>query len=147
MEKRNGPERVEHMVTLLRQWQSLERQSMHDTAAIMEETKNPFIRMIMAIIRHDSLMHHQVQQFLIDSVTEDAISLSREDVAEIWEKIEEHDSMEKKTIELAKELRDEAWSPVHKQLLDYLLIDEQKHDGLLMQLEEIKQGMTQVSGG
>ncbi len=146
MAKVSGPERVENMVKVLRQWQSIERQAMHDTASIMEQTRNPLVRMIMAIIRHDSLMHHQVQQFLIDSVTEEAVAVSRDDLAEIWERIEEHDKMEKKTIALARQLMEEAWSPVQKQMLNYLLTDESKHDSLLMELEQVKQGMTQASG-
>jgi hypothetical protein len=103
--------------------------------------------MIMLIIQHDSLLHHQVQQFLIDSLTEKDVPLSREDLAEIWEKIEQHDQLERKTIEFAQQLRDEAWNPVHKQLLDYLLTDEQKHDTLIAQLDEVKRGMSRASGG
>jgi hypothetical protein len=48
---------------------------------------------------------------------------------------------------MATELRDAAWSPVHKQMLGYLLEDEKKHDGLLDQLREIKVGMSKASGG
>lgn len=146
MAKTKGPERVEKMVKLLKNWQKLERRAIDETAEIIEDTKNPLVRMVMSIIRHDSLMHHRVQQFLIDSVTEADVPLTREDLANIWEKIEEHDKLEKKTIALATELRDEAWSPVHKHLLSYLLEDEKKHDGLLEQLEEIKVGMTKASG-
>ena len=56
----------------------------------------------------------------------------REDVAKTWEKIEAHDRQERNTIELAAELKEKAWSPVHKQLLGYLLTDEVKHDSLLV---------------
>jgi ribonucleotide reductase beta subunit family protein with ferritin-like domain len=142
-----GPEKVKHMVDVLRKWQGLERKAMDDTAVIIEETKNPLVRMVMSIIRHDSLMHHRVQQFLIDSVTEADVPVSREDIAKIWEKVEEHDRVEKKTIELATELKEQAWSPVHKQLLGYLLEDEKKHDSLIGQLEEVKKGMSRASGG
>jgi hypothetical protein len=147
MARTSGPERVENMVSVLRTWQGIERQSINDMAEIMEETKNPLIRLIMEIIRHDSLMHHRVQQFLIDSVTQRDVPMSREDIATIWSKIEEHDKVERRTIELAKQLKADAWSPVHKQLLDYLLTDETKHDSLLMQLDEIKKGMSRASGG
>jgi len=146
MAKTKGPERVEKMVKTLRQWQAVERQAMNDTAEIMETTGNPFIRTIMEIIRHDSIMHHRVQQFLVDTVTQEDVSLTREEVEEIWEKIEAHDRVEKKTLELAKELLEEAWSPVHKHLLDYLLRDEQKHDTLLEALDEVKKGMSRSSG-
>lgn len=141
------PARVEKMVEVLRQWQGIERQAINEMAEIQEETRNPLIRLIMEIIRHDSLMHHRVQQFLIDSVTQGDVALTREDLAEIWGRIEAHDKVEKKTIDLAKQLRAEAWSPVHKQLLDYLLTDESKHDTLLEQLEQVKLGMSRASGG
>jgi hypothetical protein len=90
-------------------------------------------------------MHHRVQQFLIDSVTQTDVAVSREDIVAIWDRIEEHDEVEKKTIDLAKKLKADAWSPVHKQLLDYLLTDED--DSLLEQLGELKTGMSRASGG
>jgi hypothetical protein len=140
MEKK-GPERVDEMVEGLRKWQGIERKAMEQTAEIMESTGNPVIRMIMEIIRQDSMMHHRVQQFIIDSLTREAVNLSPEDVTEIWTKIEEHDEMEREVIDMAKDLKEKAWSPVHKQLLDYLLADETKHDRLLEQLGELKKGM------
>ena len=146
MERASGPERVEKMVMLLKNWQKLERKAMDDTAAIIEESDNALVRLIMSIIRHDSLMHHKVQQFLIDSITDADVPVSRDDLANIWDRIEQHDQLEKKTIALAGELRDEAWSPVHKQLLGYLLEDEKKHDRLLEQLREMKVGMSKASG-
>ena len=138
--------RVEEMVEILQKWQGIERQSMSDTAEIMERTTSPLIRIIMEIIRHDSLMHHRVQQFLVDSLTVKDVTVSREDVADVWDAIEAHDRVERKTIEMATTLRNQAWNPVHKQLLDYLVTDETKHDGLLAQLGEIKAGMTKSSG-
>ena len=139
--------RVEEMVEILQRWQGIERQSMSDTAEIMEKSGSPLIRIIMEIIRHDSLMHHRVQQFLIDSVTVKDVVVTREDVAEVWDAIEAHDRTERKTIEMAETLINQAWNPVHKQLLDYLVTDERKHDGLLVQLGEIKSGMSKTSGG
>ena len=139
--------RVEEMVEILQRWQGIERQSMSDTAEIMEKTQSPLIRIIMEIIRHDSLMHHRVQQFLIDSVTVKDVTVTREDIADVWEAIESHDRTERKTIEMAETLINQAWNPVHKQLLDYLVTDERKHDGLLVQLGEIKSGMSRASGG
>jgi rubrerythrin len=141
MASKKGPERVDEMVESLKKWQSIERKSMEQTAEIMETTSNPVIRMVMEIIRQDSMMHHRVQQFMIDSLTREAVSLSPEEINEIWTKIEEHDEMEKDVINMAKELKEKAWSPVHKQLLDYLLTDEAKHDRLLEQLGELKKGM------
>jgi len=142
-----GSNQDEAMVKLLRNWQVIERQAINDTAEIMEQTKSPLLRLLMEIIRHDSLMHHRVQQFLIDSMEREAPTVTREDIAEIWDKLMAHDQVEKKTIEMAEDLKKKAWSPVHKQLLDYLLRDEGKHDSLLEGLNEIKRGMSRASGG
>jgi rubrerythrin len=139
--------KVDEMVDVLRQWQGLERQAMNDTAEIMEKTTSPLIRVLMEIIRHDSLMHHRVQQFLIDSVTRDSVTVTREDIAEVWDKLEAHDKKERKTIQMAEELRKKAWTPDHKLLLDYLLKDEGKHDSLLQQLDGFKKELGRSSGG
>lgn len=141
MSDKRGPERVDEMVEALKRWQAIERKSMEQTAEIMESTGNPVIRMVMEIIRQDSMMHHRVQQFIIDSLTREAVSLAPEEIGEIWSKIEEHDEMEREVIDMAKELKEKAWSPVLKQLLGYLLTDEAKHDTLLEQLGELKKGM------
>jgi hypothetical protein len=138
--------KIEEMVDVLRQWQGLERQAMNDTAQIMERTASPLIRIVMEIIRHDSLMHHRVEQFLIDSVTKDAVTVTREDIVEVWEALEAHDRAERKTIQMAEELRKKAWSPVHKLLLDYLLKEESKHDSLIAQLDAFKKELAKGSG-
>ena len=138
--------KTEEMVGVLRQWQGLERQAMNDTAEIMERTKSPLIRIIMEIIRHDSLMHHRVEQFLIDSVTKDDVAVTRDDIVEVWESLEAHDRAERKTIQMAEDLRKKAWSPVHKLLLDYLLREEGKHDSLIGQLDAFKKDLSKGSG-
>ena len=138
--------RVEEMIKVLRQWQKVEREAMTATAEISERTESTLIRLIMDIIRHDSHMHHRVQQFLIDSVTKEATAVTREDVVAIWESIEEHDELEKRTIVMAEKLKKDAWSPVHKLLLEYLLRSESLHDSLLEQLGEFKADMSRSSG-
>lgn len=146
MERASGSNRVEEMIESLREWQGIERQAIDQTADIMEKTSNPFIRVIMEIIRQDSLMHHRVQQVIIDSLTKEAVSLTPEEIGEIWDQVEEHDETEKHVVQIAEELKAKAWTPVHKQLLDYLLTDEKKHDALLEQLGELKKGMYPYGG-
>ena len=138
--------KVDNMVKVLREWQGIERQAMSFTAEISEQTESTLIRLIMDIIRHDSHMHHRVQQFLIDSVTRESTTVTREDVVAIWESIEEHDELEKRTIKLAEGLKKDAWTPVHKLLLEYLLRSESLHDSLLEQLGEFKADMSRASG-
>jgi hypothetical protein len=141
-----GMAKDDEMVQVLRQWQGLERKAMNDTAEIMEKTASPLIRILMEIIRHDSLMHHRVQQFLIDSLTKDSVTVTREDIAEVWDDLEAHDRAEKRTIQMAEELRKKAWSPVTKLMLDYLLREESKHDLLIQQLDAFKRDLSRGSG-
>ena len=137
--------RTDEMIDLLRTWQGLEREAIETTAQIMEQTDNLLIRQIMEIIRNDSVQHHRVQQFLIDSITRTPITMSPEDLAEVWGQIEAHDELERQTIELAKELKEQTTEPMHRILLDYLLRDEEKHDTILGDLEAFKKHMAKLS--
>jgi len=141
MTKSKGPERMEETVATLRHWQALERQAIETTAELMEKTDNALIRQILEIIRNDSVQHHRVQQFLIDSLTTRPVTLTPEELAEVWDALEEHDKIERETIEIAKKLRDECRFFVQRALLEYLIIDEEKHDHLLGQLEEFKKNL------
>jgi len=141
MTNAKGPERIEKLVNALRQWQTIERKSIDSCANIMEKTDNALIRQIMEIIRNDSVQHHRVQQFIIDSLTKEQVRLTPEELGEIWEEITAHDEVERETIELAKELRKECRFFVQKALLDYLIIDEEKHETLLKSLEDFKKNL------
>ena len=141
MDKIKGPERTQNMLDALRAWQAIERQAVEHTSELMEKTKNPLIRQILEIIRNDSVQHHRVQQFIIDTLTTTPISLTPEELGEIWDAIEAHDQVEKDVVGVATRLRDETRSIVQRSLLDYLLYDEQKHDMLLGELAKFKKGL------
>jgi len=143
--KKTGPQRTKEMVDVMKQWQGIERDAIETTAQIMEKTDNLLIRQIMEIIRNDSVQHHRVQQFLIDSMTKTPITLQPEELAEVWGQLEAHDELERQTIELAENLKGQSQNPVTNLLLDYLLRDEQKHDTMLGDLEKFKQYMSKLS--
>ena len=136
-----GPARIEKLVGALRKWQTIERKAIDSCADIMEKTDNPLIRQMMEIIRNDSVQHHRVQQFIIDSLTKEQVKLTPEELGTIWDEITAHDEVERKTIELAKELRKECKFFVQRALLDYLIADEEKHDHLLNSLEDFKKNL------
>ena len=66
-----GQENTDKLVDTLRKWQQIERKSIDSCADIMEKTDNSLIRQFMEIIRNDSVQHHRVQQFIIDSLTKE----------------------------------------------------------------------------
>ena len=144
MSNSTGQERNEKLLNMLRQWQEIERKAVDTTTQIMEKTDNSLIRQIMEIIRNDSVQHHRVKQFIIDSLTKEPVTLSHEELAEIWSEIEAHDEIERKTIELAKECKEECKFFVQHALLNYLIVDEQKHDHIIMELEAFKKNMSKL---
>jgi rubrerythrin len=129
------------LIAILKQWQLIEDGSIAQTTLIMEKTKNPLIRLVMEIIRQDSVMHRRVQQVLLDSMEKEAFSLTPEELAGIWESIEKHAEMEKETIDLAERALKNCRLFVQRHLLSYLIEDEKKHDRLLGQLEDFKRGI------
>ena len=136
-------EQQEILVEKMGQWQKLETAAVSQTATIMSKATHPLIRLVAEIIQRDSQMHYRVQQAIIDSLTT-SVHVPVEQLAEIWDTIEEHIKIEKRTIEMAEAglaALKGTHSVVAQYLLSYLLADEQKHDQLLADLERIKKKM------
>lgn len=136
--KAGAAEETEELTALLRKWQDIEDHSVASTTRIIEKSKNPLIQLVMEIIRQDSVMHKKVQQFMIDSLEKQAVTLTPEELGEIWESVERHAELEKETIRLADQARKNCRLFVQRHLLTYLVEDEQLHDRLLGQLEDFK---------
>lgn len=134
-------EENQKLINALKKWQKIEDQSVKSTTEIIEKTKNPVIKTIMEIIRQDSAMHKKIQQLIINNFEKEPISLTPEELADIWEMVEKHIDLEKDTITLAEESRRNSRHFVVRYLLAYLMTDERKHDELLEQLEDVKSGI------
>jgi restriction endonuclease Mrr len=137
-------ENEKQLVEILKNWQHVENHSIAQTAGIIDKTSNPVIQIIMSIIQRDSAMHHRVQQFIVDSLETRALSLTPEDLAQVWDAIEAHIEAEKQTeslIAAAQKALAGTKNVVQAYLLSYLEHDEKKHDKLLEDLALIKRGM------
>jgi len=131
------------LIENMRRWQKIENAAVAQTARIIEATDNPIIRFVAETIQRDSNNHYRVQELVVDTLTS-TTTVSVDDLAKVWDSIEEHIKIEKKTIELAEEslaALDHDRQGVQKYLLTYLLEDERKHDKMLADLELIKKGM------
>src|SRR3989337_1642396 len=93
----------EKIIDNMRRWQKIENASVSSTGHVMERTKNPLIRLVMEIIQRDSQMHYHVQEFIAESLESKTISLTPEELNDVWTMIEEHIKLEKKRGELANE--------------------------------------------
>jgi Asp-tRNA(Asn)/Glu-tRNA(Gln) amidotransferase C subunit len=139
--KEKTVESLEELKTTLKRWQEIEVAAVENTTAVIERTQNPLIKLVMEIIRQDSVMHKRVQQVILDSLEQQAFTLTPEELADIWDMIEKHAELEKETIVLAEKARRNCRLFVQRHLLTYLIEDEQKHDRLMAQLEDFKRGI------
>jgi len=128
----------------MRRWQKIENASVASTGKIIDKTNNPIVRLVMEIIQRDSQFHYRVQEMIADSLEFKTVSLTPEDLGDVWEMIEKHIELEKKTVELAEDALAKLKGKkmvVQEYLIHYLLEDEKKHNLVLDQLGIIKKGM------
>ena len=140
-EKMSQKEEMEQLVSLLKQWQELEVEGIAFLNELQAQTENPVLKETLEIIKQDSGQHRRVQQFLVDGLTKEAFSLNIEEVAQVWEKLEEHDKLEEQAIAMANKARKNTKSAVVRYFLNYLLADEEKHHRMLDNLEDIKRNL------
>jgi hypothetical protein len=127
-------------------WQKIENASVASTGRVMEKTENPIVRLVMEIIQRDSQMHYRVQEWIAETLAgKRVVSLTPDELGDVWGMVEEHIKIEKKTQELAQESLDSIQGAkgmlVQAYLLEYLLEDEKKHISLLERLANIQKGM------
>ena len=134
----------EKIVSNMKRWQKIENASVASTGAVIEKTDNPIVRLIMEIIQRDSQMHHRVQEMIADSLESKTLTLTPDELGQVWDMIEKHIELEKTTVEFAEDalgvLKGKKMV-VQEYLLNYLLIDENKHNKILETLSTIKKGM------
>ena len=133
------------LVSNMRKWQKIEDASVSSTGQVIEKTDNPLVRLIMEIIQRDSQMHYRVQEFIADSIELKAVSLTSDELAKVWDMIERHIDLEKKTVEIAEQaiaaLKGQQGMIVQEYLLNYLLQDERKHNDLMSHMDNIMRGI------
>ncbi len=134
----------QQIVENMKRWQKIEDSSVASTGGIIEKTDNPLIRQVMEIIQADSRRHHHVQQMIIDTFERQSVTLTPEDLGEVWDLVEKHIELERKTVQFAEEALSALKGTkmvVVQYLIEYLLEDENKHNKILANLEGIKKGM------
>lgn len=136
--KKTKAEELEQLKQTLRDWQKIEDGSIAQATEIIGKTQNVLIRLVMEIIQHDSVIHKRVQQAILDSLEKESFTLRPEELAEIWDSLKAHDDAEKKAIELAEKASRNCPLVAQRQLLEYLIEDERKHDRLMGHLENFK---------
>ena len=145
MAKTSKKEIQEKIISNMQIWQKVENASVASTGRVIEKTENPIVRLVMEVIQRDSQMHYRVQEWIAESLTRKAVSLAPDEVGDVWGMIEDHIDLEKRTLQLAEQsleaIKGSKGMLVQAYLLEYLLEDEKKHNGLLERLMKIQKGM------
>ena len=132
------------LISNMETWKKIENASVASTGRVIEKTENPIVRLVMEIIQQDSQMHYRVQDWIAQSLQK-SVSLTPEEIGQVWGLIEDHIKIEKKTQKLAEEAlastKTSKGMLVQTYLLEYLLEDEKKHNVLLERLQGIQKGM------
>ena len=127
------------LVQQFRDWQNLENETLRLAEDLQKKTSNPFIQLIMEVIKRDSEKHKVMQQFVIDALTKEAVHLSPEELIPLSEVLEKHISAEAKSMALANAC---AVAESKDYFVDFvveaLMEDEAKHHSMLKTLDHIK---------
>ena len=132
------------LIANMKKWQKIEDASVASTGNIIAKTDNALIRLVAQIIQADSQLHRRVQEFIVCSMTHDPVTLTPDELGEIWGSVEQHIAIEKQMVGFVRETLAALKGKhmvVQEYLLNYLHEDEKKHDLLLESLEKIKKGM------
>jgi len=127
------------LVQQFKDWQNLENDTRGLAEDLQKKTSNPFIQMIMEVIKRDSEKHKVMQQFVIDALTKEAVHLSPDEIMPLSEVLEKHIKAEAKSMALANEC---AVVETKNYFVDFvvnaLMEDEAKHHSMLKTLDHIK---------
>lgn len=144
--KTKGPiEKSQGFVKIMKDWQRLEDETIKFAEEMLRSNKNPLVRMVMEMIKNDSMKHKVMQQMLIDSVTKEAIHLSPEELSSISESLNKHMQAEAKSLELADAALRQSELFVTRFILSMLIADETKHHKMLGNLNELKRATILVT--
>jgi hypothetical protein len=143
-------ETIEFLKENLERWQKIEKASITQAEQYMDKTENVLIETVLQILQRDSSFHHRLQELLIHSIEKEAFTLTPADVSLISDLIDRHDKLEKDVLGIATNVRnylgDRNGYVLQKFILDYLIVDEKKHDTLLESLAKVKSSMYPYSG-
>jgi rubrerythrin len=132
-------------LSVIREWQRLEDETIRFSEEMLKRTKNKLIRMTMEMIKSDSQKHKAMQQMLIDSVTKEPFVLSPDDLNALGSGLNKHMTAEAKSLELAEQALENSELFVTRYVLSYLIADEHKHHNLLSRLEDLKRATVFVT--
>jgi hypothetical protein len=139
-------ENSEEFLKIINQWIALEDMTIASADELISKANNPFVKMRMEMIKHDSGKHKEMLQWIINAMTKEAVHLTPEEMLPLSALLHKHLEVEAKSIELANNALKKIELPIVRYILSALLDDEAKHHSQIIMLnDEIKNATLSVA--
>ena len=136
----------EEFLKLIQEWIVLEDRTIASADELIRKANNPFIKMRMEMIKHDSGKHKVMLQWIIDNLTKEAVHLTPDEVVPLSALLFKHLEVEAKSITLANNALKKSRLPMVRYILTALLDDETKHHAQIIMLnDEVKKATLSVT--
>jgi hypothetical protein len=131
-------EKREQFLSDLYEWLSVESDTVMKCSEIQEETDNPFVQLVAEIIRGNAKTHIRILNLIHECLTRKAVSLTPDELGQIWELAQGYMETESKSIAMAEQAISSSRIFIIKQLLAYMLEDKTRNLKLVGHLEDFK---------
>ena len=139
-------ENFEEFLKIIKQWIALEDMTIASADELISKANNPFVKMRMEMIKHDSGKHKEMLQWIINALTKEAVHLTPEEMLPLSALLHKHLEVEAKSIELANNALKKIEIPIVGYILSALIDDEAKHHSQILMLnDEIKNATLSVA--
>lgn len=143
---KKSAESSEEFLSIIKEWIALEGRTIANADDLINNAHNPFVKMRMEMIKHDSGKHKEMLQMIIDSLTKEAIHLTPDEVVPLSALLNNHLEIEAKSIAIANDALKKSGLPMVRYILSALLDDETKHHNQLNMLnDQLKKAAVSIS--
>lgn len=128
----------EEFQKVIQELQKIEDNAVVRAGSMMLKAKNPFFKVIMESLKHDSEKYRLIQQIIIDNITKDAAGIDPDELNEMSDMLNNHLEAEAESLRLAHIALAKSEQFFTRFMLSYLIADKDKHQGLIDQLNDLK---------
>lgn len=145
---KKAAESSRQFLSIIRRWEKLEDSTLRSADALLKKTTNPLIKTVMEVIKLDSQKHKIVLKAILNTLTEEAVHLSPDELAALSGLLTKHMEIEAASVKYAAEALGNSKLFYTNYLLSSLLEDENRHHRMMSQfLDELKKASVPTSAG
>lgn len=102
----------------------------------LPQAKNRLVKTVLETLRLEAKKHHLIQEMIAESIKEDSVNLSPDELQEFSTHVNKYLEAEGKALSFAKQALEKSNLPVPHYLLSYLVADLKMQNGLLTRFED-----------